>query len=124
MRTFHDEFVGDQAERDGLLHVEDHFLGLEIERNAAGDEGVDGEEFLREMGKVSGEFDLGEVGGGVERFVDMGDGADTAFGFFKGGEGFGVLRVSGLEAEQADNDLEIIFDAMMNLADENGLVFG
>ena len=53
--------------------------------------------------------------------MDKGHGFDAVAAFLEDVEGVGVLDVRGLQLEEAGDDLEVVFDAMVDFLEEDFL---
>lgn len=110
-----EEFAEDHAAGEGEFDGELGVIGGDMDGDIlATVDGVD--EHEDEALDVVAQGELGELFGLVEFFVDEGHG-EEAFAEFDKGEG--VFRgFFGLKVEEAGDDLEVIFDAVMDFAEE------
>ena len=84
---------------------------------------MQGDQFAGQCCQIATDLHRGEILGGVQLLVDVSDCSNTSLRLFERHENTRVVGVAGLQAEKADNHLEIILHPMMDLPDQHALFF-
>src|SRR6266850_3436927 len=118
-----DQLAGDQAQGDSQIHAEVELLmepehNLDVSRLA----GVGAEDHRGEGMKIIVEIELGEVLRAIKFFMNQGHDLDAVAALAKVLERGRIFDAAGLEVEQTGDNLEVVFDAVMNLFEQDNLL--
>ena len=118
-----DQLIDDQPARDRGVHAEGNVFGMNLEDDVVGVHTVRGKRCVCESLEVSSDLDAAEVSRLIELFMEQRDGAHAILALLEQRDRLRIGELIHLEVEHAGDDLEVVLDSMVDLLEQDLLLF-